>query len=295
MKSCLACVGTMLAALLFVGCVDHVSLSPPTSPLVVATDTVALTVSATGSVLFGNRVTGDIFEFSRFEGRPPRVLATVDVNAEFHRGLIGLAASPQGEVYASWVDPFAVLTLGAVTDGTIRVLWTRSDVGMYEIGGSLHYSERYGLLLALGPLASPFGTGAIVAFDPRSEPPLSPRQIVTGFDNPYAFDEDTGTGDLFVADNTTRPGGPERLVRATPDGTSVVLATFTEQHAPVTLQATPKALVVCDYLDGRVRRFAKDGVSLPDAGATGCAYGARVVGDRLLYLARDGLREAAYA
>lgn len=254
-----------------------------------AEEPAAMAVTPDGSLLIGERRTGRVLSVPAEElsaERPvPTEFARLDVATEGQQGLLGLAATPDGQVYAGMTRPgpgaprqvvVSVLTGGDAAGGDRTVaggdltgedrdvagagtrtepVWIGPVAATGAIGGRLAVLPDGRLLFGLGDfLRAPADSfdaqepySKLLALDPTGPPDQEPEVLSSGWNNPFAFTVAPG-GAVWVADNS--PGdSPERIGRG--DGQGSTIALSPPERAPSGLAAlSDDELVVCGVLSG---------------------------------------------
>ncbi|MTD42969.1 hypothetical protein GKE82_01270 [Conexibacter sp. W3-3-2] len=229
------------------------------------------------------------------------VLARLPVRTGGQRGLLGLAATPDGRtVWASYTSARdgGRLVVERLRPAPRTRVWTGPVGTALATGGHLlHDPDRDRLVVGVGDLQDPPRVrdpralnGKLLALDPDGPPDQRPRVLSGGWNNPFAFDR-TPRGRLLVADNA--PGSrPERIGPG--DGTGGPVTDLPGRIAPSGVAALgERRLAVCGVVSGRLDRFEQP---TPDAPwrRTGvldrdCRYGVVRLGDGRLLVsgARD--------
>ena len=234
------------------------------SATVAADHPVALVAEPDGSVLYAERLTGEVRRFRADAGLDPEPVARVDtVGSESdQRGLVGLARTEGGALYATWVRPTdGRLVVGRVDGSAPVVVWEGPVSSDLANGGSLAVAPEGRLVIGIGDLQQDRALAddpdvpnrKVLSLDPAGPPSQSPVALSTGWNNPFALtfdDQDV----LWVADNS--PGDqPERIGRGDrPADAATDLDTASDG------EAAPSALVAmggghlgrCGYLTGRL-------------------------------------------
>jgi len=238
----------------------------------------ALLADPDGSLLIGDRLTGRVDRVGadgRVDPEPVAVVEVADADGD-QRGLLGLARSSDGRLFASWTRAEdGRLVVGELADKeTVRLVWLGPVSADAANGGRL-VAALDGLVIGIGDLLQDRGLadGAdvpnrkVLWLDPDGPDQQSPRILSTGWNNPFALAVGP-TGEVWVADNTGGEGS-ERLGRADqPAGESASLGGPCEgQIAPAGLVVLEDSFAVCGFLSERVDRVVIAG----DAMATTAA------------------------
>lgn len=247
-----------------------------------AEEPATMAVMPDGSLLIGERRTGRVLSVpaDRLDAeRPvPIEFARLEVATEGQQGLLGLAATPDGQVYAGMTRPGpgeprqvvvrvlpAADAAGDDLTGDDRDLagvgsrtepvWIGPVAATGAIGGRLAVLPDGRLLFGLGDfLRAPADSfdaqepySKLLALDPTGPPDQEPEVLSSGWNNPFAFTVTPG-GAVWVADNS--PGErPERIGRG--DGQGATVALSPPERAPSGLTAlSDDELVVCGVLSG---------------------------------------------
>jgi hypothetical protein len=206
-----------------------------------------------GSLLYAERATGRIRVVRANGSVDGETLARVAVRTDGQRGLLGLARTARGDVFAGWVDPAGSLLVGRVAPGPVQVIWRGPTTRRQSNGGRIAFTpDGQQLFVAVGDLLDPAlvtdpsaSNGKLLLLDPSGPESQTPEIHSSGWNNPFAFaaDED---GTIWVADNS--PGSePERLARVSPEGVVTVLAELPARTAPSGLARVPGGLLVCGF------------------------------------------------
>jgi len=230
---------------------------PPAAPFLVA----AMVPLPGGGFLWGDRLTGAIRRVSAAGHATGRVVARVRVATANLHGLLGLARTPDGRVFAAWTDPADRLTVGQVSPGPIRVVWRGPPFSRFDVGGHLAVTPQGRLLLGVGAgvLHTTSGaaarpTGGLLLLRPNQGPGQAPAVLSTGWNNPFAFAYTPG-GRLWVADNVPGTRG-ERLARGDLGGRPTHVTPLPPGTAPSGLAAVSRSrLVVCGFQSHLLQDF----------------------------------------
>lgn len=217
-------------------------------------------------------------------------VATVDVDTDGQRGLLGLAVDDDGRVFVSYTDvTFDLIVSELVDDGTTRderIIWRGPTTVQGGNGGRLVALDGE-LIVGIGLLNDRDGqadpnsiVGKLVALDPDATPDDQAPRILSGpWNNPFAFDA-TPAGEVWVADNHPRDG-EERLARGDLGIDPEVALVLPEDSAPSGLAAGADALFICSYNSLTLVRYdLVDGV--PVAGeelADDCVFDVTLLAD----------------
>jgi hypothetical protein len=247
-----------------------------------------------GGFLWGDRVTGVIRRVG-VDGRPaPGVVARVAVSSADLHGLLGLARTPDGRVFAAWTNRADQLTVGRVRPGPTRVIWHAPATSRFDIGGHLAVTPQGRLLLGVGagvlpaqPGAQGGPTGDLLLLRPDAGPGQIPVTLSSGWNNPFAFAYTPG-GQLWVADNVPGTHG-ERLARGDLDHRPTHITPLPPGTAPSGLAAvSDRQIVVCGFESHLLQRYritvAQRAVAAGAPIARNCWVGVTLLaGDRLAY------------
>jgi hypothetical protein len=229
----------------------------PTTPFLVA----AMAPLPGGGFLWGDRVTGEVRRVNAAGDATGGVVARVAVAATNLHGLLGLARTPDGRLFAAWTDPSDRLTVGRVSPGPTRIIWRAPAFSRFDVGGHLTVTPRGRLLLGVGAgvLPAPGGaparpTGDLLLLRPDQRPGQAPVVLSTGWNNPFAFAYTPG-GRLWVADNVPGRRG-ERLARGDVAGRPTHVTPLPPGTAPSGLAAVSDSrLVVCGFQSHLLQGF----------------------------------------
>jgi hypothetical protein len=252
-----------------------------------------------GGLLYGERFSGRIRRVDpngRLRSQP---VAVVDVSTEGQRGLLGVAVSDRGRVFASWTRPDGRLVVGRVDPGPQRLVWLGPESTDLANGGHLTTSPDGRLVIGIGDLSQPervpdpsSPNGKILALDPRGSHTQEPEVLSSGWNNPFAFGF-TPAGELWVADNS--PGEqPERLARG--DVRNPPVTELTRPTAPSGLAAADdERLLVCGFITRTLEVFVTSADDRARAAreplATDCSLGVVILSDgRIAYSNEDTVR-----
>jgi hypothetical protein len=244
-----------------------------------------------GGLMFAERQTGRVREVTASGSVGEKPLAQVTVRADGQRGLLGLARTPEGDVFAAWVDPAGSLLVGRVAPGPVRVIWRGPATRRQSNGGRIAFTPDGRLVVGVGDLlerelvndpGAP--NGKLLLLDPNGEESQKPEVHSSGWNNPFAFavDED---GTAWVADNAPGPE-PERLARVSPGGVVTVLAELPARTAPSGLARVPGGLLVCGFRSRALLAYRLRGTALGEhlTLAEDCALGVvRLADGRVAY------------
>jgi hypothetical protein len=228
---------------------------PPAAQFLVA----AMAPLPGGGFLWGDRVTGVIRRVSAAAHPTGGVVARVAVATTNLHGLLGLARTPDGRVFAAWTDPADRLTVGQVSPGPTRVIWRARAFSRFDVGGHLAVTPQGALLLGVGAgviprPGAPGPTGDLVLLQPGQRPSQPSRVLSTGWNNPFAFAYTPG-GQLWVADNVPGTRG-ERLARGDLNGRPTHVTPLPPGTAPSGLAAVSRSrLVVCGFQSHLLQAF----------------------------------------
>jgi len=236
-------------------------------------------------------------------------LASIEVATDGEqRGLLGHTVI-DGVRYAAWTEPgtdhLVVGALGESGNGgnganssspaTVdRIVWDAGGTAGDAVGGHLGATADGQLVLGIGQLtdwAKAHGSGAMLLLDPAGTPDQTPTVLSDGYINPFAFaviDDQLWVADNAVGDDTERIGAID--LRAPSVERDDLDATGSDPRAPSALVGLPDGtLVVCGYLDGRLRRWSVDPPRYGDSFGP-CLTGSTVLADGTVVTATaDGL------
>ena len=206
---------------------------PPAAQFLVA----AMAPLPGGGFLWGDRVTGVVRRVSATGRATGGVVARVAVATAHLHGLLGVARTPDGRVFAAWTDPADRLTVGQVSPGPTRVIWRARPFSRFDVGGHLAVTPQGALLLGVGAGVLPAGAArrrrraTSCSSGPISVPAGQAVVLSTGWNNPFAFAYTPG-GHLWVADNVPGTRG-ERLARGDLDGRPTHVTAAATRHRAV--------------------------------------------------------------
>lgn len=224
------------------------------------------TVLAAVAALPGGRyLTGELTSGIVREQRTGPVLARLALATGGQRGLLGLAAAPDGRtIWASYTAADGGrLVVERLRPSPRRRVWTGPVGTALATGGHLLYDDaRDVLLIGVGDLQDPSKVtdpdapnGKLLALDPDGPADQAPVVLSLGWNNPFAFARTPG-GTVWVVDNA--PGErPERIARGTtgggpPDRVTELRGT-TAASGVVALGE--RTLAVCGVVAGRLDRY----------------------------------------
>ena len=233
------------------------STSPPAAQFVIA----AMAPLPGGGFLWGDRVTGVIRRVTAAGNPAGGVVARVAVATRNLHGLLGLARTPDGRLFAAWTDPADRLTVGQVSPGPTRVIWRAPPFARFDVGGHLAVTPQGWLLLGIGAgvLRTSGGQpsrpdGGLLLLRPDKGPGQAPAVLSTGWNNPFAFAYTPG-GRLWVADNVPGTRG-ERLARGDLDGRPThVTPLLPGPPRPASPALSQSRLVVCGFQSHLLQAF----------------------------------------
>ncbi len=258
--------------------------------------------SVGAEVSIGERLTGRIRHVLADGRLAEDAVAIVPVigSTGDQRGLLGLARTPGGRIFAAGVRPgdrrLVVVEVGPVAP--LRLVWVGPVTAERANGGALAFAFDGSLLVGIGDLlADPALAGdstvpnrKILALDVDAAPDQQPRVMSAGWNNPYAITVDAH-GVPWVADNA---GGRERerMGRGDrPASEARPLGRVGETRAPSALVPLGRnRFGVCGYVSRRVDEVR---VVNGTASVTGrvlarpCAEGATRLADGRLVTATD--------
>lgn len=273
-----------------------------------ARDVTALAPLSDGGFVYGERLTGKVFRTGAEGGNEGEPLAQIEVTTEGQRGLLGLAADRDGNIFASYTDAQGFITVAELVsseENGLREVWTGPQSQRASNGGHLAFDPDGELVLGIGDLLQPELipdpaqlNGKILALDPDGDASQLPRIISGGWNNPVAFTFTPG-GDLWVAD--TAPGDrSERIARGDMIEGPARVTALRDRKVPAGLAAPDdETLVLCSFADRDLGIYKIDarGVAytldrFPTL-ATDCGLGVIVLEDgRLVYSTGEDLRIA---
>jgi len=241
-----------------------------TAPVVIdAAFPVALLADDQGGFVYGERLTGRVRHVSSDGTLDPRAIATVDTDGadDDQRGLLGLAESHDGTLYAAWTRADdGRLVVGRIAIGQVAtdpmLAWVGPPSSQLANGGHLAFAPDGRLVIGIGDLQADHALGddpavpnrKLLALDPSGPPDQEPTILSSGWNNPFAFTF-TPDGTLWVADNTGG-SGPERIGRGDrPASESLALGSEGNGDvAPSVLVALDDSrLGLCGFLSGRMQ------------------------------------------
>lgn len=251
-----------------------------------------------GGLLYGERLTGRIRSVSATGVLASKPLSAVVVRAALddQRGLLGLARTPEGRLFASWTraeDGRLVVGEIMAGGGGVRLVWfgpvsaDRANGGAIAVGADGQLLVGIGDLLADGALSEDTSAPSrrVLGLDPDGAADQRPAVVSSGWNNPYALVV-ASDGVPWVADNA---GGQERerIGRADrPARDAVPVSRGRTTIAPAGLVALPsRRLGVCGFVSGRVDEIRiVRGVPRPTGHVLGrpCATGVALLADRRL-------------
>ena len=250
--------------------------SAKTEPVVAdAAFPVALLPDGQGGFLYGERLTGQVRHVSSDGALDQAAVATVDTRGadDDQRGLLGLAESGDGRLYAAWTRTTdGRLVVGRIAGGQEEtdpadpvLVWVGPPSSQLANGGHLAFGPDGRLVIGIGDLQADHALGddptvanrKILSLDPAGPSDQQPTILSSGSNNPFAFTF-TPDGTLWVADNTGGDG-PERIGRGDrPASDALALGTEGDGDiAPSVLVALDDTrLGVCGFLSGRMQLVA---------------------------------------
>lgn len=195
------------------------------------------------------------------------VVARLDVQSGGQRGLLALAAAPDGRAWVSYVeDDDDRLVVERLAPGPRERVWTGPAATRLATGGHIAYDPREDrILIGVGDLQDPErvddpGTlnGKLLALDPDGPAGQTPALLSLGWNNPFAFAR-LPSGGVVVADNA--PGRePERIGRGDTGGEGPEDVTeLVGRIAPSGVVAlADDELAVCGVVSGTLDRFRRN-------------------------------------
>lgn len=198
------------------------------------------------------------------------VVATIDVNTEGQRGLVGLAVDAAGAVFVGYVAPNLRLTVAELRpDNDQRIVWQGPETVQGGNGGRILFNETGQLIVGVGLLndrsaqSDPTNvTGKLLALDPSAGPEQSPEILSGPWNNPFAIAL-TSTGEVWVADNDPRDGD-ERLAIGNSGLDPAIGAVLPTDSAPTGMTAVEvdgdsDELWICTYNTRLLLRYTRSG------------------------------------
>lgn len=224
---------------------------------------------------FAERLTGRIYRLAYDSSNAsPELVATIEVDTSGEqRGLLGLAVVGD-RIFASWVRPGDLRVVVGQVDGTTAqpTTWVGPVTDVKAIGGHLGVLDGR-LVLGLGELVQdPSVAGKIVTLDPDGRTDQTPVDVSAGWHNPFGFIVEDGA--VVVVDNA--PDGEKERLGPVP------LPESAERAPSAVVRIDKDRLGVCGFLDGQMRAYRTDGVTIERAGtiiSSGCRTGAMSLGD----------------
>lgn len=247
--------------------------SDPTSRIVVddARFPSAMAATSDGGFVYAERFSGAIRRVDPDGRLVEAPVATIPISsAGEQRGLLGVAVSPDGGVFASWTDPSERLMVGEVTGGKIRPIWSGPQSTDRATGGRIAFAPDGSIVVGIGDLLDPAASGdpaspnaKLLRLDPGGPPTQVPVTISPGWHNPFAFTFAPG-GALWVADNAPveegerlargdDPAGPTSVTELPPHGVPTGLAALDDDHLVLCTYLTRLLRLVTIGADGRAR------------------------------------------
>ena len=227
----------------------------------------ALLAEPTGSLLFGERLTGQIRRITPAGELEPEPVATVQTlgSEDDQRGLLGLVLLPDSRLVASWTrSSDNRLVAGVVFPAAeAQLIWEGPVSADRANGGGLALSAESEVLIGIGDLlADPnlaedetVPNRKILALDPNGLPDQLPKILSTGWNNPFAIAV-APDGTPWVADNSAGDN-PERIGRADrPASEAAALSTDGLTIAPSGLVALGSdRFGLCGYVSKQVEEL----------------------------------------
>jgi hypothetical protein len=226
-------------------------------------------LAALAALPSGRYLTGDLA--SGVVRREPggTTVARLRVTTGGQRGLLGLAATPDGRtLWAAYtsVRDGGRLVVDRLRPGDRARVWTGRVGTALATGGHLvHEPDGRTLVIGVGDLQDPSRVrdpaapnGKLLRLDPDGPPTQTPEVLSGGWNNPFAFAR-TPRGRLVVADNA--PGRrPERIGPG--DGRGGPVTALRGKLAPSGVAALgERTIAVCGVVSGRLDRFDQDPVT----------------------------------
>ena len=279
------------------------------SVLVRADTPAAMAALPEGGLVYGELTSGRIFEVSADGRRSARPIARVKVSRGGLKGLLGLAVSPDRQVFAAYTSKRNRTVVAQVAPGPQRVVWDGGRAAVEANGLRLAFAPDGALLVSVGDrlrtvrvrrrrLITPrFGhfAGRVLRLDPAGPPSQRPQTLSRGWFNPYALAV-TPSGAVWVADNAI--DGPEALARGDSGRPRRGAFTRLRSVAPAGLVALDdRRLVLCGFISERLHlyRIGDDGRARAAGILTrGCRIGVVLLADgRLAYANERAIRVIA--
>ena len=272
---------------------------------VAASNPVALLAEPDGSLLYAERLTGDVRRVDAdgsLDGLPVAHVDVVGAESD-QRGLLGLTRASGGGLYAAWVRASdSRLVVGRIDAPTPEIVWEGPISSDLANGGHLATAPDGRLVIGIGDLQqdrelandSGVPNRKMLSLDPAGAASQTAEILSTGWNNPFAFTYDDA-GVLWVADNT--PGDqPERIGRGdrpAAEATDLDTETDGEAAAAALVALGSGRLGRCGFLSGRVDvvDVSDDQPRITDTGlAEPCRTGAAVLSDgRIVTATLDSL------
>lgn len=257
----------------------------------------ALDVREDGSVVFAERVTGEIWEVTPEPNSEGTRLADVDVSIGNSRGLVGVAVDEDDRVFAAWTrESDERLVVAQVSPGDERLVWEGPPVPDENIGGHIDFMPDGLLLIGVGDLGDPDAAvdpanphGKFLTLDPDGDADQSPETLSGGWTDPTAF-EVTADGAVWVADDMPEDVN-DRLTRGDLDARSYPITELSEDTGPAGLAVVEDRIYVCGFESRRMLRYRIRGNSAPRNGpvfATNCSLDVAALPDGRLTYSNEG-------
>ena len=219
--------------------------------LAAGTEVVSIHGLPDGRIRYAERA-GTVWELDSADDETPTALVRLAVDTEDQRGLLGIASTSDGLLFASWVDTNGALLVSQVERGVASTVWTGPTTAPQANGGHLVLGPGGELIIGIGDLNQGQQRGRFLQLDPDGAPTQPPVVLSTGWNNPFAYDI-TPTGHIWVADNAPREE-PERIGRG---DTGAIIGALTIKTAPAGLAVLGDTdgvttLAICGYVSRRL-------------------------------------------
>jgi hypothetical protein len=289
--------------LLAPACASDVAAPSPVPTRVLVDDAafpVAVWAETDGSLLYGERLTGDVRRVAADGTLDRDVVAHVDVVVapDDQRGLLGLVRDRAGRLIAAWTRPSdRRLVVGQVDVEPARLIWEGPPSADLANGGHLDVLPTGRIVIGVGDLLAPgeladdpaVPNRKVLSLDPDGAPSQSPTILSSGWNNPFAIVVDAA-GVVWVADNTGG-AGPERIGRGDePAARATAMGGPGEgEMVPAALVALgPDRLGLCTFLGADLRevRIIDGRAEVADSAiAAPCGTGAARLADGRIAMA----------